>query len=139
MGATTSKVHPRRAAFAVGVGQIVRHRYQPDVDEVVAYLQRENRGLSKVDAEVLAKKRAWSACVRTISRPADVVEKELVQFVQAHAKMDADDVARGGIPLLRPDAPPGKSGPTGAMAALEKMRSCFRKGCAQDPLGVDDM
>eukprot|EP00752_Nemacystus_decipiens_P012352 g10949.t2 len=139
VGATTSKTHPRRAVFAAGVGNILRQRYQPDVDEVAAYLQRVNPGLSKADAEARAKKRAWSPFVRTTSRPADLVEGELVKFVEAHARLDEVDVARKGIPLLRPDAPPGKTGPTGAMAALRKMRSCLRKGCAQDPLGVDDM
>ncbi len=95
--------------------------------------------MTKIEAEQEAKKRAWSPYIRTHSRTPDVVIEELLAFVEAHGQLDKRDVANGQTPLLLPDLPPGKKGPTGAISATQKAASCIRKGCAQDPLPVDQM
>ncbi|CAB1120659.1 unnamed protein product [Ectocarpus sp. CCAP 1310/34] len=93
----------------------------------------------EMEAEVMAKKRAWSPFVRTYSRPAQEVEDDLVKYVGDYVKLDQAAIARKELPLLRPDLPPGKSGPIGAMAALNKLVKCLREGCGQDPFDVNQM
>lgn len=139
MGATTSKTHERRAAFAQAVGQAVRHKYQPDVDKVAAYLRSIHPNLREDEAQTMAKTRPYAKYVRTESRPVDEMVSRLEAIVDQHSKLDERDVSRGGLPLLRPDLPAGKSGPIGARAALAKLISCLRKGCGTDPLPVEYM
>ncbi|CAM9973616.1 unnamed protein product, partial [Pylaiella littoralis] len=63
----------------------------------------------------------------------------LEKVLAEHAALDAIGRARGELPLLRPELPAGKSGPIGTTSAAKRLISCLRKGCGQDPLGVDDM
>lgn len=138
MAATTSKTHPRKAGFAACVGRIIRRRHPPDVAAVVAYLQKSNAGMSREEAELKARSRSWSRNIRTFSPPAAEVERELVALVKNHRKLDEAGLRKTPpeLPLLLPNA---RNGPTGAEAALAKMIACLRKGCAQDPLPVEDM
>lgn len=139
VGATTSKDHPRKIVFAQQIGHCVRSKYQPDVDKVVEYLQRKDRKLAKVEAEAAAKSRTWGQYVRTFSRPVEETVAGLEKVLAEHAALDAIGRARGELPLLRPELPAGKSGPIGTTSAAKRLISCLRKGCGQDPLGVDDM
>lgn len=139
MGATTSKDHPRKIVFSKQVGHAVRSKYEPDVEKVVEYLQRKDKTMSKVEADAAARTRSWAPYVRTLSRPVEETVAELERVVAEHAKLDEIARSRQELPLLRPELPPGKSGPIGTKTALSKLTGCLRKGCGQDPLGVDDM
>ncbi|CAN0474640.1 unnamed protein product, partial [Ectocarpus sp. 8 AP-2014] len=138
-GATTSKSHERRGVYARGVGGSVRSKYKPDVDAVVEYLMRENKRMTRAEAERKTKSKSMSRYVRTVSRPIEETIAEVSEVVRLHARLDAEGRERGELPLLQPELPPGKRGPRGAQAELKSLVSCLRKGCGQDPLPVDKM
>ncbi|CAM9721690.1 unnamed protein product, partial [Pylaiella littoralis] len=110
-GATTSKDHPRKALFAKAIGSVVRSKHPPDVEAVVEYLMKGNKSMSRADAQHAAVSKRWSRYVRTDSRPAQQTIDELRSLVEMHARLDAEGRARGELPLLQPELPPGRRGP----------------------------
>ncbi|CAN0403934.1 unnamed protein product, partial [Ectocarpus sp. 12 AP-2014] len=98
---------------------------------------RENKRMTRAKAERKAKSKSMSRYVRTVSRPIEETIAEVSEVVRLHARLDAGGRARGELPLLQPELPPGKKGPRGAQAELNSLISCLRKGCGQDPLPVD--
>lgn len=94
--------------------------------------------MSLEEATLKARNRAWSANIRTFSPPAAEAATMLEAFVAQHRRLDNIGLSRNPpeLPLLLPNA---RNGPTGADAALAKMVSCLLKGCAQDPLPVEEM
>lgn len=139
VGATTSKDHPRKIYFAREIGQAVRYKHQPDVDAVIAHLQRKQSTLTRQEADLEARSRAMAPYVRTCSRVAQVTISHLLNVVSNYEEMDKRGKARGELPLLRPNLQQGKSGPRGTRSVLDRLISCLLKGCGTDPLPVDQM
>ncbi|CAN0254765.1 unnamed protein product, partial [Ectocarpus sp. 13 AM-2016] len=96
-GATTSKSHERRGVYARGVGGSVRSKYKPDVDAVVEYLMRENKRMTRAEAERKAKSKSMSRYVRTVSRPIEETIAEVSEVVRLHARLDAEGRGRGEL------------------------------------------
>lgn len=138
MGATTSKDHPRKIAFAQAIGQAIRCKHEPDLEKVAKYLV-ERRKMKPEEAKIKAKSRSMAPYVRTYSRDAEETIADVEKVVSLHERLDATGRLRGELPLLQPDPPQGKKGPRGARGALRHLTSCLRKGCGADPQDVDGM
>ena len=139
-GATTSKDHPFKAQYAKDMGGSVRHKWQPDLVEVVEYLTiRRRPKMNRAEAELKARSKSYARYVRSFSRSKEHTKADLTKRFDVYVRMDKEAVGRGELPLLNPEVPRGKNGPLGAKTALKNLLSCVDKGCCQDPMDVDGM
>lgn len=137
VGATTSEEHPRRAAFAEGVAQAIRPKCEADVAAVVNHIMKDKK-YTYAAAVAHARSPAMSSHVRTFAPPPEGMAAAVEEVMGTHRSLD-DHLGPVETPLLLPHGATGKSGAAGAEQVLASLTQCILKGCASDPLPMQEM